>query len=302
MSCALPKELSRMAKGSSIKQLKRGVYLESGYPGVGLGAVVMERGTVLIDAPPRPDDGRAWLASLRGLGSNRGRVLVNLDAHPDRALGARSMESPVMAHEETLAIFQQRPPIFKAQGAESGAEWETLGGLSGLRWLPPSLLFSDSTAIHWGDYPVILEHHPGPQAGAAWAMIPELQVVFIGDAVLHKQPPFLARADIPDWLDTLDVLLREYKRWTIVSSRGGVVPEKAIREQRRYLADVHTKLEALGKKKALPNATEKLVSKLLAASGSPGRLHTQHTHRLRYGLYHYYARHYRRAPAELPQV
>jgi len=53
---------------------------------------------------------------------------------------------------------------------------------------------------------VKVEYHPGPATGASWVILPELQIVFVGDAVLRNQPPFLANADLPTWLDTLSLL------------------------------------------------------------------------------------------------
>ena len=64
-----------------MKKVASGVYIEDSYPGVTIGAVVLEKGIVLIDAPLRPDDGYAWQNSLRELGNSPNRLLVNLDSH-----------------------------------------------------------------------------------------------------------------------------------------------------------------------------------------------------------------------------
>ena len=41
------------------------VYIEDRYMGVTLGIITQTRGLIQIDAPPSPEDGRAWRASLR---------------------------------------------------------------------------------------------------------------------------------------------------------------------------------------------------------------------------------------------
>lgn len=277
-----------------MKQIGKGVFIEDGYPGVTLGALMMPRGVVLIDAPPRPDDGRAWLADLRKTSKSKHRILVNLDSHPDRTLGARALDSAVVAHTETLGLFRQRTSIFKAQGADSGSEWETLSGLSGLRWLPPGITFDEYTELHMDGQTVLVTARPGPEPGACWVELPDTRVVFIGDAVMVKQPPFLAFADLDEWLGTLDLLLgKHFKGWKVVSSRNGVINETHIRAFRKALTGLNQKLEKIGpRKRGALDAVEKLIPKLLVSFESPARAKAHHTQRLRWGLKRYLHRQY----------
>ncbi len=71
-----------------MQSISDSVYIEDHYLGSTLGVIQQPRGLVQVDAPPAPEDGRAWRAALMGLGSGPERVLINLDAHPDRTLGA----------------------------------------------------------------------------------------------------------------------------------------------------------------------------------------------------------------------
>lgn len=276
-----------------MKKIADGVYLESAFPGVDLGAVVLDDIIVMVDAPPRPEDGRDWLNRLRSLKPGADRFLITLDSHPDRALGARALDSTLIAHQATREIFNIRPMVFKGQTSESGSEWEECSGLNGIRWLSPQIIFSAQAKIHSGDKKVLIEHHPGPEEGACWVIVPHAGVAFIGDAVLVKQPPFLAFADLPAWIETLDLLLsKQYKEYKLISSRGGQVTDKAIRSMRRLLNDLHKRLERLGRHKTKASELEKLVPKLLAASESPLRYKQLYAERLRYGLIHHYARRY----------
>ena len=43
------------------------VYIEDHYLGATLGVIQQPRGLVQVDAPPAPEDGRAWRAALMGL-------------------------------------------------------------------------------------------------------------------------------------------------------------------------------------------------------------------------------------------
>jgi len=276
-----------------MKKIVEGVYTETTYPGVTLGAVVLEHGIILVAAPPSTEDGQAWIRELNSISPGRDRLLVTLDTHPDRTLGARALDCNVIAHESTLGIYKQRPMIFKGQSGQSGSEWEENEGLNGIRWLAPNITFSESSQVHLGDFQVIIEHHPGSEPGASWVVLPQQQIIFVGDTVVVKQPPFLANADLDKWIETLDLLLaREYKDYQLISSRGGIASEKDVRNMRRYLADLKKKLDRLGKRKSKPEDLEKLIPRLLSACESPVKSKRQHTERLRYGLFHYYANHY----------
>lgn len=276
-----------------MRKIVSGVYFEEAYPGVTLGAVALPKGVVMIDAPLRPGDGGAWQKTIREIGGGSNRFLVNLDPHPDRTLGVRIMDSTVLAHEAAAEVSYQRPAIFKAQVVESGAAWEMCTGLSGIRWLPPDIVYTDRASLHLEGTEVVAEYHPGPEAGASWLVLPEKKVAFIGDAVPVKQPPFLANADLDAWTETLDLLLsKEYKEYKLVSGRGGLVGEKEIRDVRRFIKNVDRQLERLSKRRASPQATDKMVETLLATIESPAKYRNFYSQRLQYGLYHYYARHY----------
>jgi glyoxylase-like metal-dependent hydrolase (beta-lactamase superfamily II) len=276
-----------------MEAIAKNVYIEDRYLGVTLGVINQPRGLIQIDAPPSPEDGRSWRAALMGMGNGPERVLINLDAHPDRTLGARAMDCIVIAHEKTAQAFRNRPNTFKAQGDETGANWEAIPGLGSVRWAPPEISFVDQLTLHWSDTPIILESHTGPTPGAIWVVLPEEKVVFVGDSVLKNQPPFLAHADLPAWIESLKLLQGpEYKGFTVVSGRGGVVTPQAIRHQTEFLKRIHDRLEKMGKKRSSVTATDKLAEQFLKDYKAPAVRQNQYSHRLRYGLHHYYARHY----------
>jgi glyoxylase-like metal-dependent hydrolase (beta-lactamase superfamily II) len=269
------------------------VYLEDRYLGVTLGVITQPRGLIQVDAPPSPEDGRAWRASLMGMGNGPERVLVNLDSHPDRTLGVRAMDCTVIAHEKTAQAFRNRPTTFKAQGDETGANWEAIAGLGSVRWAPPEISFVERMVIHWSETPILLESRPGPSSGAIWVQLPAEKVVFVGDAVMKGQPPFLANADLPQWIETLKILLEpEYKGYTIVSGRGGVVNQQVVRSQIDILKRIHDKIDKAGKKKPAVPPTDKLAEQILKDFKAPAARQRQYLHRLKHGLHHYYVRHY----------
>lgn len=274
------------------------VYIEDRYLGVTLGVIQQARGLIQIDAPPSPEDSRSWRAALMSLSGGPERVLLMLDAHPDRTLGARGMECTVIAQEKTAQVFRTRPTTFKAQGTETGADWETIAGLGTVRWVAPEISFGAQMALHWDGAPVILEHHPGPTVGAMWVIMREEKVVFVGDLVAKSQPPFVAHADLPAWIEALDLLSGpEFRGFTVVSGRGGTVSAAIIKAQVDLIKKIHDRLEKLARRGSSPDATEKLIDTFLGGFHSSAAKHKQYAQRLRYGLRHYYARHYRMGSA-----
>jgi glyoxylase-like metal-dependent hydrolase (beta-lactamase superfamily II) len=252
--------------------ISKQVYVEDQYPGVTLGVINYPRGLVQIDAPPSPEDGRSWRAALMGLEGGPERILINLDAHPDRTLGVRAMDCSVIAHERTAQVFRNRPSTFKVQSDETGADWENIPGLTGIRWVAPEISFTHSMDLHWDGTPILLESYPGPSAGAIWVILPEEKIVFVGDAVLKNQPPYLANADLPAWLETLTLLQsKPYHDYIVISGRGGVVSAANIKSQMDFLKDAHKKLERLSNKKQKVDIEGSLVQQLLSHSKFPTR-------------------------------
>jgi glyoxylase-like metal-dependent hydrolase (beta-lactamase superfamily II) len=276
-----------------MQAITENVQIEDSFPGVTLGVIITPRGLIQIDAPPSPEDARTWRASLMNLGGGMERVLINLDAHPDRTLGARAMDCTVIAHEKTAQTFRSRPTTFKAQGEETGADWESIAGLGSVRWAPPEIAFAQHMTLYWDESPVILEHHPGPAYGAIWVILPAQKIVFIGDAVLKNQPPFLASANFPAWIESINLLFSPaFRGYTVVSSRGGVVTSNTIKNQLDFLKYARDKLDKLSTKKPNPVSTEKLATSLLTHFKAPAARHKQYAQRLRYGTHHYITRHY----------
>lgn len=274
-----------------MQEISHGVYIDTSYVGVTLGAISLPHGLVLVDAPLRPEDVRSWRSALLNLGGGIDRLLATLDAHYDRTLGVRAMECTVVAHEKVAQVFRNRPTTFKPQSQETGADWELCNGLGSVRWAPPEITFSQRMLIHWGDHPILLEQRPGPSTGAIWVTYSEARVVFVGDALTPKQPPFLAHADLPAWIETLRALLtRDYADMLIVSGRGGLVPIEEVRKQIAFLEKVGDRLAQLKEQGSAPDATQNLVTGLLKGFQIPAGKEAQYANRLRYGLYHYYTR------------
>jgi nitrogen-specific signal transduction histidine kinase/glyoxylase-like metal-dependent hydrolase (beta-lactamase superfamily II) len=293
---------SRPAYGIHMQEISPHIYIETGYAGVTLGAINWPHGLILIDSPFRPEDTRSWRSALLNLGGGVDRMLVNLDASVDRTLGTRGMECTVVGHEKLLQVFRNRPVTFKPQSVETGSEWELHSNLGSIRWNPPEITYSEQMQVHWSTSPVVLESRPGPATGASWVVLPQQNIVFVGDAVVVGQPPFLAFADIPAWIESLQELLSPtYQNFLIVGGRNGLVTQNQAREQMEYLKEAHEKIEAIAQHKGSPEETSTLVPELLNRFHAPPGREEQYRSRVRFGLQQYYLRHYRPAAVVLEE-
>jgi glyoxylase-like metal-dependent hydrolase (beta-lactamase superfamily II) len=285
-----------------MQELAHHVFIETAYAGVTLGAINWSHGLILIDAPFRPEDARSWRSALINLGGGVDRLLINLDAHFDRTLGVRAMDCTVVGHEKMAEVFRNRPITFKTQGAETGAEWELVNGLGSIRWVPPEITFTDQLMIHWDENPLSLEHHPGPSTGAIWAVLPSQRIAFVGDAIVPDQPPYLASANLPQWIENLRPLTTSaFQDYLLVSGRGGPVAHQQVRKQIQFLEKAYQQLETLAARKAAPEETAALVPGLLAEFDGSGGREGQFRQRLQHGLHQYYVRHYRPTEEEIPE-
>lgn len=275
-----------------MEEISRGIYYENTYSGVTLGAILLSQGTILLDAPLRAEEGRAWRSTLNSLGASPNRFLVNLDAHPDRTLGARVMDCTIIAHQKTAQVFRSRPSVFKGHNAVSGSEWEAYDEAVGTRWAAPDLTFTKHMYIHWGPFPVVLEQHPGPMPGAIWVILPEAKVIFVGDAVIDNQPPFIANADLDNWLESLEVLFNEYSSFTIISGRGGPVPIGAIKSQKKYLKNIQKHIDNSIRNIDEIEDLESIIPAILSDYDFHPQIEDVFVQRLRHGLAQYYIHHF----------
>ena len=276
-----------------MKEIAPGIYIETSYHGVTLGAVNWPHGLLLIDSPSQPEDVRSWRAALLNLGGGIDRLLIYMDTHADRTLGGRGMECTLVASEETANAFQGRPGNIKGYQGDTGADWEQYPRTGNLRWAPPEITFSERLIVYWNTSPMVLEHRPGPSKGAIWAEFPEQKVIFIGDAVLANQPPFLGDADIPLWQEQLNHLnTKKYQDYLIVNGREGLIPHDVIPAQKQFLRKVSRGLERLAKKETPAEKTEELIDNLLNDLQFDRKYEEQYQQRLQHGLYQCYLNNY----------
>jgi glyoxylase-like metal-dependent hydrolase (beta-lactamase superfamily II) len=272
-----------------MRKYRSGVLVESRYPGVILGAVPSSDGMLLVDMPLKPDDGRDWIGQLTNTG--RPKFIALMDHHPDRALGMRSFDLPIVGQDETLRAMRGWPDAFKGSAKPIGAESDTLKRVTGVHKAIPSIAFSDELKLELGDRQVLFLHRPGPTAGSMWVVLPEAKVMFIGDTVTVSEPPYLGDADIEAWIESLEELRKEpFASYMLLSGRDGSVDRDAVNAMARFIRKVPVRLKRLKKKGDPADAAESVAKGLLKDYKLPNARRDLVLLRLQTGLRNLYSR------------
>jgi glyoxylase-like metal-dependent hydrolase (beta-lactamase superfamily II) len=266
-----------------MRKITSDVYIENKVLAVHLGLIRINGKTMLIDCPIRLEDGRAWLHEALEYGEAVYTIL--LDHHPDRVVGARDLQMPLVGHSSTSQIMATKSDSFKGSAHPIGAETDRLKRVTGISRSIPNLTFSDTMTIRLGKGEVEVWHRPGPMEGSIWVVFHKQEVIFIGDAVTVDEPPFIGEANIPAWLETLDDMrsakLRSYR---LISSRDGEIDREQINSMARLLRKVQLRIERLENVDEPGAVFDKIAAELLNDFSLSGTRRDRANLRLRVGV------------------
>jgi len=276
-----------------MKEIAENILIETDYEGVTVGAILSDRGVILIDTPLSPKDTNAWRTTASRAAGGSDRLLVLLDEHYDRTSGASSIKCPIITHEKTAQVLSGRPSS-KASTDITGTVWEENDQLMTTRWMQPEITFTQNLTINWGDAEILLEHYPGPSRGSTWVIVPERQAAFIGDTVTPGQPPFLANAEIDEWLNALhELVLVRFRDYVLVSGRGELVTKQDVKEQQKFLRKIRRRLDRLASSKSKISKVEEAGAGYADDFKPKSKKEAEvFRNRLSYGFVQYFSNHY----------
>lgn len=245
-----------------MRKITTGIYTENKYPSVQLGVIVSDDGLLLIDNPIRLEDGRSWLSQVSEYG--KAHYVVLLDHHPDRVVGARDLNIPLIGHQFTRQYLASRSDSFKGNTHPIGAETDRLKRITGLTRSIPDLSFKHKMKIRLGKLEIEFWHNPGPTPGAIWVVNHKRKTLFIGDTVTVDEPPYVGAADIDGWLESL-VFLRSSRLngYRFITSRDGIIKREQINSMARFVRKVQIRVERLGELDDLEGASNNAASEVL---------------------------------------
>lgn len=206
-------------------EVAEGVFVETGYKGVNVGAVVTDDVLFYIDTPTYPKDARFWSDYIDRAFPRHLHYLALTDYSPDRILNARWVTAPLLAHQMTadkLRSFDKRYPVEMIDAVHQRFP-DRFREISHGPVKKPSISFSERININVDDRVVSILSRPGPTPGNIWIFLPDSQVLFSGDTVVCGTFPPLSEMVSTFWLNTLESLdENEFSGYTLVPGRGDV--------------------------------------------------------------------------------
>ncbi len=275
-----------------MQEIAPNVFITTNSLGLITGIIHPEEGLVLIDSPTRLDDLESIGAKSTGNAKPSPRFLVILDTNYDRLLSAKGMDFIIIAHINSISSTKPK------SGAAKTSEDQTSPGDTpdspngSMRQFSPEIVFQTDLTIFLGTMEVRLEHHAGVNNAGVWVELPQQRVLFVGDAVMGDEPPFLAYFDADTWLTDLELLASErFEGYQIISSRCGIVSQEQIDAMHERLTYIRDTLKPLVESKASLDELLNTIPQIMEYYNVPPLLHDLYYNRLRWGLTTYYENH-----------
>jgi glyoxylase-like metal-dependent hydrolase (beta-lactamase superfamily II) len=221
-----------------VQEIAPGIYVETDFRRVNVGAILTRDGFVLIDTPPYPDDARQWRARLAGISDKPVLAIVNTDCHRDRVLGNCWFDARVIvAHDDTVIQMRNLPSAYLESAVEAlTADRVERAAFAGVHLQMPSVGFTRRIQLRYGGWEIPLLAMAGPTAGSVWVHLPEQRILFASDSIIVDQHPYIASAYTKAWLENLTSLRRtRFAADIIVPGRGPLVDKDATEPISNYL-------------------------------------------------------------------
>ena len=232
-----------------MQEIVPGVFIETSYALVTVGAVLTNAGWVCIDTPPYPRDARSWVMQLQAISPDSPILyVINTDHHRDRILGNVWFDAPVVTHSLAATYMLGLSGNFISQAAdEMSSNDSELVELGSLKVVPPQLSYDRVMYLYCGDEEVILTNRPSAMFSSTWVTFPQRKTIFVGDTVSVSQHPYISDGATKSWLNILRSLRTEqrYVGWNIVSGREGIVRPADTEPLSEYLRVARRRINSL---------------------------------------------------------
>lgn len=276
-----------------MQELAPGVYAESGYYGVVVGAILAGDDLICVDSPTLPADARDWQSRLVSLTRRPIRYVLYTDVHRDRILSSQYLDGTVVTHQAAGEALKGYGDLFRQQAADflSRRAPEAAAELAANWRAPvPHITLSARLDLYYEAMSIGVQHVGGATPSSVWVSLPKQGVLFAGDVVTVNTHPYLAEADLERWLDLLSGLGgKKPPAAIIVPGRGGAVcRKKDIKELADYIEAVRARVRALVRSHRPRSDVAGLALEFLPRFPIPDAERDQVQRRVRAGLEHVY--------------
>ncbi len=231
-----------------MQELAPGIFAETGFHRVNVGAILTDDGWVLIDTPPYPEDAHRWHEMLMGVAEVPIRAIVTTDCHRDHFIGNFWFAAPVIvAHAETINHLRNLPAAFLDSAVESLARDPVeRSQFASVRVRLPTVGFTRRMQLRYGQREIPLLAMPGPTAGSLWVHLPQHGILFAGDSIITDQHLYISNSSTKAWLENLTNLRRSrFAADIIVPGRGPLTDKSATEPISNYLRLARRRVHSL---------------------------------------------------------
>ncbi|MCC6800138.1 MAG: MBL fold metallo-hydrolase [Anaerolineae bacterium] len=249
-----------------MQEIAPGIFAETGFQRINVGAILTDDGWVLIDTPPYPEDAHRWREMLQSVSDAPFCAIVTTDCHRDRFLGNCWFDAHVIAaHAETINHIRSLPSAFVDSAIEALAQDVVeRHQFSSVRLRLPTVSFTRRMQLRYGGREIPLLAMPGPTAGSLWVHLPEHGVLFAGDSIVVNQHLYISSSSTKDWLENMTNLRRSrFAAEIIVPGRGPLTGKAATEPVSNYLRLARRRVYSLYRAGRPRADTSSLVPELL---------------------------------------
>jgi len=244
-----------------------GVYafISDMYAQVNCGVILTEKGAVVIDTLPFPQETRQVLRFIdEQLGPDSVRYVINTQSHADHINGTYLFGgATVIAHENCRVALE-------TWGAESLEEAKReVAELGEVELRLPDLTFTDGLRLDIGGRRIRLLHVPGHTSGSIAVFVEEAKVLFAGDTVMPV--PYIRWGDWREYRESLS-RMRALKADVVVQGHGEVLLRGEMRESVDSSIEYLDRINALVTDFVNEGATEEEVEQVDIESCGKSRI------------------------------
>jgi glyoxylase-like metal-dependent hydrolase (beta-lactamase superfamily II) len=213
------------------RELRSGVYVAVAEPeSVNLGLIVGSTRALLVDTGSSPAQGREIRASLVAVTNKPLTAVVVTHWHYDHAFGLAAYSDIARIAHESVRV--------RLTSNESAAEAQRLG-VDHAELGRPNVEIAVATAVDLGERRVEIAHlGRGHTDGDLVVVVPDTDLLFIGDLIESAGPPSFGPDSVPDeWPATVDAVIGLMTAGTLaVPGHGEPVDREFVFEQRGRIA------------------------------------------------------------------
>lgn len=230
-----------------MEQLAKDIFIETGYEGINVGAIITTTGVICIDTPTYARDARDWAARLHRLSPYPIQNIILTDADGDRILHTRWLNAPIITQQQAadrLRSYDKKYPqtIIDSLIQRNPARARELSN-STVEYAAMS--FSDEITLYRSGHEITLISAPGPRPGNLWVALPRKGVLFTGDSVVVGAHPRLHHPLSGAWISNLEKLKTMRQYHTLVSGRGAMAQPEDIDRILQYLRAMRDSVSTL---------------------------------------------------------